>query len=393
MAQSIEAYVNPAMLVWARKYASTLPEHAASSLKIPLERLQAWERGEERPTINQAYALAKKYRQLFSVFYLSDPPFPLTDRQLKDFRRLDTGEQIEYSHALNYEIRDAFEKREILLELLKSLEWNIPMFDYQADVTNAPDKIAEELRNYLGISVDTQKNWRNKNTFDLWRRFLHKKGIMVLQATGISVKEMRGFSISLFPYPVLVVNRKDAEAGRIFTVFHELAHVSLRLSGICDLSENQVNSEVVNVETWCNSVAAAALVPQADLLREPEIYQHKGKAPDWSDNTLRLIANRYGVSAEVVLRRLLTLELTTKDFYEDRRAKWLVEYESNLRQVQQSGFLPPAQDAISAYGKDYSITTFEAYRANKISFGDLSSYMGLKYNQLNKARILLEGAL
>lgn len=77
-----EAFINSNMLRWARERTLGSIEDAASSLKVKVEKLAAWERGEVRPTFRQAQDLAKKLKVPFGYLYLSEPPdevLPLPD--------------------------------------------------------------------------------------------------------------------------------------------------------------------------------------------------------------------------------------------------------------------------------------------------------------------------
>ena len=53
MASRIEARANPELLVWARETAGFSAGVAADRLKIPADRLEAWEKGQFRPSLAQ----------------------------------------------------------------------------------------------------------------------------------------------------------------------------------------------------------------------------------------------------------------------------------------------------------------------------------------------------
>src|SRR5690606_21866088 len=112
-------------------------------------------------------------------------------------------------------------------------------------------------------------------------------GVLVFQATGLELKEMRGFSISEKFLPTITLNTKDSPRGRVFTLLHELTHLALREAGVCNLidSGNGENEEEANIETFCNAVAGAILIPLDKLLSEDLLAQN----PDvttWSDQQL-----------------------------------------------------------------------------------------------------------
>jgi transcriptional regulator with XRE-family HTH domain len=71
MASRIEARANPELLVWARETAGFSAGGAAERLKIPADRLEAWERGEARPSLPQLGRVAQLYL-LFSYLAPSE---------------------------------------------------------------------------------------------------------------------------------------------------------------------------------------------------------------------------------------------------------------------------------------------------------------------------------
>jgi transcriptional regulator with XRE-family HTH domain len=74
MAASFDALVNPPLLVWAREQSGYPSEVVAHRLSVKPERLEAWERGDLKPTVRQVQELAKLYHRPFGVFFLPQPP-------------------------------------------------------------------------------------------------------------------------------------------------------------------------------------------------------------------------------------------------------------------------------------------------------------------------------
>ena len=58
MASRIEARANRDLLVWARETAGFPVGVAADRLKVPADRLEAWERGDARPSLSQLRKIA-----------------------------------------------------------------------------------------------------------------------------------------------------------------------------------------------------------------------------------------------------------------------------------------------------------------------------------------------
>ena len=134
----------------------------------------------------------------------------------------------------------------------------------------------------------------------------------MFQVSNVKVPEMRGFSISEYPFPVIGLNGSDSPRGRIFTLIHELVHIIRQQGGICDLHEAEVEANEP-LESYCNQTAAETLVPVSALLHERPVVENEPN-PAWTDEKLQYLANRFMLSQEVVLRRLLTLGRATSAF-------------------------------------------------------------------------------
>jgi len=74
------AYINPDILIWARKRAGIDEE----SLFAFNKKYTDWELGKSRPTFKQAQTLAKKLRIPFGFLYLSKPP--VEEKNIADLR-------------------------------------------------------------------------------------------------------------------------------------------------------------------------------------------------------------------------------------------------------------------------------------------------------------------
>jgi transcriptional regulator with XRE-family HTH domain len=270
MSGRIEAIVNPGMLRWARESAGFDLETAAKKIQVKAERLESWEAGDSRPTIKQLRNLGRAYKRPIAVFYLPEPP---RDFQVsRDFRRLPGQVAGLASPELRFEMRRAQNRREVAVELFELAGDNLPGFPLQATLADDTERVAREIREFLGVTYDAQIGWKpapNYESFNNWRATLESAGILVFQVTEVDVHEVRGFSLTELPLPAIVINNKDSLSGRTFTMLHELAHILLRQGGVCDLYEDVPRPpEEQSVEVFCNRVAAATLLPREDLLNE-----------------------------------------------------------------------------------------------------------------------------
>ncbi len=192
---------------------------------------------------------------------------------------------------------------------------------------------------------------------------------------------MRGFSISTGAVPVIVVNALDWPRGQVFTLLHEFAHLMLRQGGLCNLLEPD-SPGGRRVEAWCNATAAATLIPAAAFL-DNDIFG-PGGVREWEDDVVAQASQRYGVSREAVLRRLVTLNRASMDFYLAKREEYLAAYaeqreeERARKRGKASGGPPPYRMAIRDRGKPYVRLVLDAYHRDVITPSSLSNLLNLK---------------
>jgi Zn-dependent peptidase ImmA (M78 family) len=324
MSRSPNVEIDRSILHWARKSSGIDVATAAKRAGTTPARIKEWEEeGGSYPTIKQLRKLAKAYMRPIGLFFL--PELPEDPESIKDFRKIPDEFQEEMSSALRFEIRLAWDRREEALEMIADLDEEPTIIHDRFSLASDPDKIALKIRKMLGISTTQQMQWRTKyDAFNAWRQGVEQEGALVFQ-TGIlrnlivDPKEARGFSIAEQPYPVIVINSKDHPTARCFTLIHEFTHILLADGGICDLHNPfRATSHVDRTEVFCNRVAGSTLVP-ADALLRTNVVQNHGSHADWSDDELEVLAKKFWVSWEVILRRLLILRKTSRDFYQGWR--------------------------------------------------------------------------
>jgi Zn-dependent peptidase ImmA (M78 family) len=381
MEHRVEALVKPELLMWARESAGLSIQIAAKKAHVKPERLESWERGEGRPSVKQLRKLANIYKRPLAVFYLPEPP--KTFDALHDFRRL-VGEMTSTeSPELRLEIRRARDRRELALDLYEEIEGNPPPLLPTANLSDNHEESGILIRRILGITYEDQVGWQNEYVaFNRWRSAFERVGVLIFQATDIKVSEMRGFSISETPLPVIVVNIKDSPSGRIFTMVHEFVHIILREGGLCDLDEDRDRRpEEQRIEVFSNRVAGAAIVPEEDLLVEDIVAAKTDQSP-WSDQELRLLARRYKASRETILRRLLIVGRTTEEVYREKRRELQREY--TLKKPQTAGFALPHRLAISSAGPLFASLVLGGYYRERITASDFSDYLNIRLRHLPK---------
>jgi Zn-dependent peptidase ImmA (M78 family)/transcriptional regulator with XRE-family HTH domain len=378
MTERILALIEPALLEWARTCVNMSLEQAASRVSIKPEKLASWEDGISQPSIPQLRKLANVYRVPIATFYMGKPPYRYTI--MRDFRRAAESGVVSFSTELILEVQNAHYLREKALELYELLDLNVPMPPARIQMTQEIESIASRIRNMLGISRHAQVNLpSNYEALRFWKNALEEKGILVLQSLSVSVDEMRGFSIGLMPLPCVVVNAHDWVLARVFTVIHELIHVLLHTDGICDLFDDSQDQEKKFIERFCNYVAGAVLVPAEYLMLENQI-RYYGIGEEWSDEDIGDLADKYKVSREVLVRRLLICGRVTPDFYQQKRE----EYMRARHRETGGGWPSPATDAIRGLGEPYIRLIYSAYNNGLITLSDMSDFLGVRTKHFDR---------
>ncbi|OQY99683.1 MAG: hypothetical protein B6D41_01245 [Chloroflexi bacterium UTCFX4] len=381
--KSIEVGLNPAVLRWARTSAGWSIEEIAEKLKIKPDTYKLWESGEIRPTLANLKKLAEYFKRPLAVFFLPEPPHdpPLPT----DFRKL-FGEPSSLSKESLLAVRRARRLQNIATELMRGLDHEMRPLIGTATLEENPDDVAREERARLGITVDDQRRWRDQfEAVREWRRSVENLNVLVFRFS-MPVTEARGFSLDSEKPPVIVINSTDAAHAQIFTLFHEYAHLLLRMPGICDPERvPTVQQRSDNVEIWCNRFAASLLVPSEEL--HQEVFEEIARSPESSADLLKKISRRFKVSTEVILRRMYSSRLLTKSKYEEGLDKLVTQRIEPKKDVP---FPQPIErQVLQERGELFTSLVLEGRERDLIGYGDVADYLSLRLKHLDKLQALV----
>jgi Zn-dependent peptidase ImmA (M78 family) len=379
------AYINPAILIWARTEVKLSIGLAADKLNVSQEKLESWEKGEAFPTIKQLYKIAEIYRRPFAVFYFPEPP--LHFKPLKDFRKFQQqyllNEEEEY--ILQREILLFHRKREIALELYDQLDSEkIEPFKLKGTLHESPADIARKIIGYLNVNHQEITNTGpDYDALNYWKKLLESKSILVFQTTGVPLNIMRGACIANEILPVIIINSNDTPNGRIFSLIHELVHIVLREDGISNFRYR--DKELYDrIEVFCNQAAAEVLVPSELLLATSTLKGHNPKEAKWSQTELAGLARQFCVSQEVILRRLLTLGKTSNSYYLEFRNS------QNFSRKKATGG-NPYRNVIAKNGVLFLNLALQGFHQEKITASSLWDFIHIKISKLPKLEQMLYG--
>lgn len=377
--------INPEMLLWARERGRFSPEELAKKIRVSLKTYEKLEAGDKSPTLKQLYALGKRLNRAPQFFVRNTPP----DEPdiLAEMRRLPGAEVGQESHELAIRIRLVLDYREMAIRLLGSLGDEIPQLGIKASTQDDVEELSALVRDRVGIDTKEQSKWRDPyQALRTWRQALEESGVLVFQVPYVSLEEMRGFSIPLEPLPIIGVNTADFPRPRIFTIFHELAHIIIG-EQVLDGSEANLwsLSPDFQVEHFCNQFSAAFLMPRRDVLEQAAEFGN-GANDHWDLVEVGRLANRYQISSEVVARRLRTLRLISSASFNEL----LTDFRAR-KPVKRGGGGNPYRTRLSRVGMLLSELAFRGYYANVLNESDLSSLFELKVQNLGNLEELAIG--
>ena len=354
----------------------------------------AWENGDKMPFMGQLRTMADMFKRPISDFYLPAPP---AERPLPhDFRRPRGTVASNYSPALRKQLRFASECQDITKDLLEDMGEQLVRFSHRAKVHQSPERVGCSIRDILRVTTADQRAWMSPySTLKGWRQRIEAQSILVLQFDGVAVEEAWGFSIVEPIFPVIGINKKLAPDGRTFTMLHEFTHLLLGRSGICDIDDyTQRVPADMEVEIFCNHAAAAALMPEAEFKASKTVCSRSGPAVDWSDQEIKDIASSFGVSREAAVRRLLTFNLTTIDFYRERRAAFHTQISAQKAQEREQNrgrdFIGQSgpQRTVSDFGRNYVRTILDSLGEQRITLADAARYLQVRAPAVRKVQEL-----
>ena len=374
---------NPEILVKARENSGYNVDEVAKKLDKDTKILLSWEVGKDVPTFKQLSKLSKIYNFPSAFFFADEVPneVPIPT----DFRTM-PNRTIENFPEIKREIKNANEKREIAIELIQRLNAELPEFTLECSINDDPSEVASMIRKYLDVTIEEQLKWKKDKytALNKWKNILENKGILIFQFTGISPDEIRGYSLTEKPLPVIGINTGELPKTRNFSIFHELAHIISGTSGICDMRDRNKK-----IERFCDEVAAKFLVPPSNLLNEELV-----KANDslyWDYDTLTTLSNRYGVSKEVILISLVKSKRSTWNIYRKIKSNWYDESEESEDSSNNKPYrIPYHVKVLSWNGNYYTQILFDAYHNHLINRHNLSNYMGdIKFEHIEKMGVNL----
>ena len=362
--------LQPSVLRWAREAQGYSLEDVALRLKRDLAEITAWETGESGPTYAQLEKLAYEvYKRPLAVFFLPEPP--LEQKVKQEFRTLPDSDLDELTADTRYQLRLAHAHQISLRELndgVNPAEHKI-FRDIPLSENAAVLPAASAVREYLGISLATQSRWgSSEQALKVWRNAVEAAGIFVFKHP-FKQRTISGFSLVDDEFPVIYLNNSAAKTRQTFSLFHELAHLLLHGNSISMFDDRyieQLPPPQRRIEQFCNAFAAEVLMPSDDFIAQLAAV---GRIDDQS---VQKLADRYRVSREAVLRRILDRGMVAQAYYEAKVRQWAEEAEDGA-----SGGTYYANQS-TYLGDRYLQLVFSKHYQGGLTLEQVADYLGVK---------------
>lgn len=393
--ERVRAPINGDILRWAREIGGFSRDELATAVGRTGDHdlIGQWEREDAFPTARQLEKLANKLKRSVAVFFL--PSRPSEPDPTTIFQRTISLQSHGFSSELRLAIRTARYVRDRFVDLLDATEQAVQCKVPQATTESDPSEIAKLTREAIHIGVSDQCGWPNNHAYDLWMEALMGCGVLPQQFSA-PIGEGWGFSITDGDLPVIAVNRKVYHRNaKIFTLWHEVAHVTLRDSSVSviEFGNNYGNDQedAVRTEKWCNRFAASFLLPLDDPV-VVEALESVRDEEDFDASRIHRIATKFRVSKYVFLGRLREAGYIPQDRFTQLRHEWWAidsaREQDRLKKIkakESSGGPPPWKVSMADRGRPLAKHVFFALRRGAISESDAADILGIGANSFDKA--------
>jgi Zn-dependent peptidase ImmA (M78 family) len=369
--------MNRKIIEWARKRSGYTVERLAVRMKREPAEIESWENGDVEPSYPVLEELAYTHLKIpVALFFFPSPP--AVEDPIKKFRRLPQFELERLSPETYHLFRQAQSYQDSLRELLADAPSSRKIFSELRLSTTAVATLARSVREFLGITLDSQFAFRSsEQAFKAWRHAVELAGIYTFK-NSFKDKFISGFCLHDDEYPVIMINNSTAFARQTFTLIHELAHILFHVSGVSDADDSYIGQMTPReraIEVATNGFTAELLVPLASFNSDILQFQTKGEA------AIVEIARKYSVSREVILRRLCDLGLVTAEEYRLKAGEWNKDF---LRQYTKTGEGNYFATRMAYLGAGYTQLAFGKYFKGSLTKERLAFHLNVNAKHVDK---------
>jgi len=368
MPQITKIKVNPLILQWARTEAGYEPGEIADKLGIKPSRYENWEDNGKNIPLGILKSIANYYKRQLAVFLL--PKVPPKLNKPKDYRNLALS-----SAGLSPETLLAVRRTHHYIELgreILDINWWHKQYQWvqetqsiaKKDKTVLNEELFGWLRAKLKIDIERQTKFRGYDAaFKHWRNAIENELSIFVFHFPMPDKELDGFCYAEDEPPyAIVVNSNSKKPRKIFTLFHELAHIFKHQSGIC---LPDIASEQQGVEYECNDFSGKFLVPDSHVYPADNIDE------------LTELARSFWVSREVYLRRNSERNFITRNKFFTLLKEVRAQVTPPKKKLDKPTIIKPTIRSKSARGEMFYNLIIDAVTDNKIDYTTASDALDL----------------
>lgn len=308
---TVHVNIQPSVINWA--LSQTKEEQLGTKL---MDNIMRWLDGSKTPTFNQIEAFSRKANIPLGYFFLQTPP--VEEIKLLDYRTVDSLRLANPSRNLIDTIHEMENVQEWMKSYRKETGFDLLPFVGSLKGKTEATEIVIQIRRDLDLPVDWYRNNRAINeAFNYIRNLLEYSGVLVMLSgivgknthRPLSIDEFRAFAMVDEWAPLVFINSADTEGAKLFSLFHEIAHIWI---GENDLyNDRRYSKNVKAIEVLCNAVASELIAPKEAFLTAWE-----NNSTDDCFQKVKEIAKIFKCGVSVIARKALDNQKIKQNEYE-----------------------------------------------------------------------------
>ena len=361
MSKSVK--INVSRLKWSIQDAGLSNDELASKVHISLSKLKKVLQNENGLSPKQLSDIATFFNRGM-LFFLNPKPINQKNIHSTNFRTI-ASKKPDFDLSIKSIIKKLEENREIFIGLLEEID----EFD---ETPWLPRELTDSVTNYEHLATQIRKWLQLDDALDLQklRRLIAAKRIHIVFSSPYKGQwhlpkdsTVRGLSLYYDQYPIIFVKKQDSDTAQTFTIVHELAHLILHRDSSLDYAEDLLSQS--GHEKEANHLAGLILIPD-HFISQIDIGKLKSATFHEFDELLDFHKNQWGVSVEVILRRLVNEKLINSSNYQSyREAKSKVVVPKKIDEKIPRMYRH--REPLHLFGKTYVQTVFDALSSQKIT--------------------------
>jgi len=364
--------INPNRLQWCMNTSEINIDYLSASIHIARHTLEQVMMNRAVLSVNQLEKIANYFKR--SLLFFLDPSDAQEEKIYSlQFRTINNQKYI-HSTKLRALIERIEKQRQVYLGLLEDLDepvqsdW-MPEFKLNTkDIKQASAKV----RQWLNLPI--------KYDFDDLRQAVENKGVMVFVSNGYNGKwqidknePVRGFSLYYAILPIIVIKKQVSKGAQAFTLMHELAHLLIHKESVIDNEEDFYIYR--GKEKDANEFAGNLLIPDS-FLKKIKINNLLNLEVAEYDDSLADFKNRWCVSVEAILVRLLINKKISQQHYQDYKS--FKDTQSKIIIKSKADKIPRTyryREPVNMFGRSFVYAVFDSLHNQHITLAKASTYL------------------